>query len=501
MKTSSVTQTAILLALAAGTGSATRYLTTFKNFGVKFRIYWWDDGRDEPYRMAFTKRGIYSAYTFNKNGKLKSITVEGEEQTFSTSRKLIATAEDNAARKLLTVQEDQDEEMTTLSEGIASRSLTTMQEDLEVDETELNQENHRRRLYACSDCENSWDTMCDRGLGDVCGVVAWGGLTGDAKNAVKLFCTKFNKECDAAYANGETPCADDCTEDVPEACDPNPCENGGECSADDGGGHMCTCASGYGGMACQIATSSLDSFYVEVVFIGTWTTARKAVFQSAADRWAEVITHVPCGGHPDYPAGRVQISATLDSIDGYGGTLGYAGAMTFDIDDIWDLEYFGTFEGVILHEMGHVFGVGSSGFAVECSTCSSNGDPAWSCPAALSAYYDLGGSNADILETDGGTGTSCGHLDETIFGDELMTGYVDYNMALSKMTAALLDDLEYIVDPSVVDAYTLPSERVVSIKAEEGPSFMINDTEVPTIIHSINDDGTLVEVEDVLMVF
>ena len=30
---------------------------------------------------------------------------------------------------------------------------------------------------------------------------------------------------------------------------------------------------------------------------------------------------------------------------------------------------------------------------------------------------------------------------------------------------------------------------------------MINDTEVPTIIHSIKDDGTLVEVEDVLMVF
>ena len=30
---------------------------------------------------------------------------------------------------------------------------------------------------------------------------------------------------------------------------------------------------------------------------------------------------------------------------------------------------------------------------------------------------------------------------------------------------------------------------------------MINDTEVPTIIHAINDDGTLVEVEDVVMVF
>ena len=212
MKNSSVAQTAFLLALAASTGSATRYVITFKNFGVKFKIDWWDDGRDEPYRMSFTKRGIYSAYMFNARGNLESITVDGEEQTFSTSRKLVATAEDNAARKLLAVQEDlEDEKMSTLSEDIASRSLPAMQEDLETDETELDQENHRRRLYACSDCENSWDTMCDTGLGDVCGVVAWGGLTGDAKTAVKIFCTKFNKECDAAYANGETPCADDCT--------------------------------------------------------------------------------------------------------------------------------------------------------------------------------------------------------------------------------------------------------------------------------------------------
>ena len=186
---------------------------TFKNFGVKFKIDWWDDGRDEPYRMSFTERGIYSAYTFNANGNLESITVEGEEQTFSISRKLIATPEDNAARKLLAVQDDlEDEKVTTLSEDIASRRPPAMQEDLEVDETELDQENHRRRLYACTDCENSWDTMCNVGLKDVCGVVAWGGLTGDARTAVKIFCKKFNKECDAADANGETPCADDCTE-------------------------------------------------------------------------------------------------------------------------------------------------------------------------------------------------------------------------------------------------------------------------------------------------
>ncbi|CAM9658580.1 unnamed protein product, partial [Laminaria digitata] len=67
------------------------------------------------------------------------------------------------------------------------------------------------------------------------------------------------------------------------------------------------------------------------------------------------------------------ISSTLEGIDGVGGvldpagptnvwnscrTISFEGAMTFDIDDITDLENQGTFEGVILHEMGHVIGIG-----------------------------------------------------------------------------------------------------------------------------------------------
>ncbi|CAN0521053.1 unnamed protein product, partial [Laminaria digitata] len=155
-------------------------------------------------------------------------------------------------------------------------------------------------------------------------------------------------------------------------------------------------------------------------------------------RWSEVITHVPCGGNDDNPAGRLLISSTLETIDGVGGVLGSAGpsqiwtscrtisligTMRFDIDDIANMEADGTFEGVILHEMGHVIGVGTlwgESFG-ECTTCRENGDPAWTCPAAVSAYADIGGSGADIVELDGEVGTACGHLDETIFDDELMT--------------------------------------------------------------------------------
>ncbi|MEP5375853.1 MAG: hypothetical protein ABJQ14_08695 [Hyphomicrobiales bacterium] len=71
------------------------------------------------------------------------------------------------------------------------------------------------------------------------------------------------------------------------------------------------------------------------------------------------------------------ISSTLEEIDGAGNdegnvlgfagptaiwgdcrTVSFTGAMTFDIFDIDVVEEEGNLEGLILHEMGHVIGVG-----------------------------------------------------------------------------------------------------------------------------------------------
>lgn len=88
-----------------------------------------------------------------------------------------------------------------------------------------------------------------------------------------------------------------------------------------------------------------------------------------------MISHIPCTGTAGNgnPAGELFITSTLQTIDGVEGTLGFAGPsgiynscmgisysgdMTFDIDDISVMESQGIFEGVILHEMGHVLGVG-----------------------------------------------------------------------------------------------------------------------------------------------
>lgn len=94
-----------------------------------------------------------------------------------------------------------------------------------------------------------------------------------------------------------------------------------------------------------------------------------AILHMFDQRWAKVITHVPCNATD----GRLLITATLHYIDGSGGILGFAGPvgvhescpgisyggeMTFDSADVSTMEERGYFEGVIMHEMGHVVGIG-----------------------------------------------------------------------------------------------------------------------------------------------
>ncbi len=59
------------------------------------------------------------------------------------------------------------------------------------------------------------------------------------------------------------------------------------------------------------------------------------------NRWESVITHVPGGGAPGYPAGELIIKCNLNYIDGPDGVLGSAGP-----EGIWDeypgISYMGT---------------------------------------------------------------------------------------------------------------------------------------------------------------
>jgi hypothetical protein len=135
-----------------------------------------------------------------------------------------------------------------------------------------------------------------------------------------------------------------------------------------------------------------------------------------------------------------------------------AGEMRFDKDDTASLISAGTWSTVILHEIGHVLGIGtlwrSHGLhAVDATGLSDD----YLGAIAQQKWADLGCSGDLPVETDGGPGTAGGHWDELCLVDELMTGYIGLNPGyISEITIGALEDLGYTgVDYSLADPYDL----------------------------------------------
>jgi hypothetical protein len=95
------------------------------------------------------------------------------------------------------------------------------------------------------------------------------------------------------------------------------------------------------------------------------------------------------------------------------------------------------------------------------------------------------GAPTDVpVENTGGPGTANSHWRERVFANELMTGFVGAaGNPLSRMTAASLADIGYVVDLNAAEAYKLPDHllmaeaAVVATPAVEGVILPI----IPTI--------------------
>ena len=173
----------------------------------------------------------------------------------------------------------------------------------------------------------------------------------------------------------------------------------------------------------------------------------------------------------------VLILVTLQPIDGVGSVLGGAapcfvrtssripvlGLMQFDTEDLDVLGSAGLLEPVITHEMGHVLGYGSIGRQGPAAGASLSGgsDPHFTGAQAKSAFNAVGGAsyNAGLkvpVENTGGAGTADAHWRESVFGRELMTGFVQSGVnPLSRVSVASMADLGYVVNLAAADSYTL----------------------------------------------
>ena len=197
------------------------------------------------------------------------------------------------------------------------------------------------------------------------------------------------------------------------------------------------------------------------------------VFESAAARWEEIIIQdVPsitgtipsafAGVPPIIDGGTIDdivIEVVVAPIDGPGRILGQAGPrftrsadnltvtgiMFFDSADLASLDDRGLFENVIVHEMGHVLGIGtlwnSGGRSLRQGP---DTNPYFTGKMANVHWNAEGGEDELPIENIGGPGTALGHWRESLLQNELMTGFINLGVnPLSRITAGSLRDLGY----------------------------------------------------------
>ena len=229
----------------------------------------------------------------------------------------------------------------------------------------------------------------------------------------------------------------------------------------------------------------LRPFKIEVRFSGTLSDSQKAIFQVAADRWSEVIVgNLPSISTDIGIVDDLVIDAEGVAIDGPGRILGQAGPtqvrpgsllpargiMQFDSADLQTLENEGELLDVIIHEMGHVLGIGTLWKDLRLIQGSGTDNPEFRGENAMREYAVLKNIDTPTLvpiANTGGAGTREGHWRESVFDTELMTGFDDPGRnALSRLTIASLQDLGYQVDYDKADAFILPFSLLSSVAVE-----------------------------------
>ncbi|MCL4864836.1 MAG: hypothetical protein KJZ47_03010 [Gemmatimonadales bacterium] len=233
-------------------------------------------------------------------------------------------------------------------------------------------------------------------------------------------------------------------------------------------------------------------FAIDVRYVGLEPSdAQRTAFQAAVTRWQQVILGdladeagpIPAAGSlcnaVDGDVDDVVIFVRLEAIDGPGGVLGSAGpcwirddngltvvgGMRFDVADLASLEASGQLQLVILHEMGHVLGIGTLWRVTNLLVGYQSADPYFVGPGALTVFPTLFGTgftypgNHVPVENTGGAGTRDGHWREAILRNELMTGFLNSGLnPLSALSLVSLRDMGYLVNDAVGEFYEiLPS--------------------------------------------
>jgi len=222
-------------------------------------------------------------------------------------------------------------------------------------------------------------------------------------------------------------------------------------------------------------------YNITIRFLGGLTERQKSAFKKAADRWTKVIVgDLPPVMIDGEKIDDILILAEGAAIDGPGRILGQAGPthlrpasagtaaflpakgqMQFDSADLEQMEQNGTLDDVIAHEMGHVLGIGTIWAQRKLLEGAGTSNPTFTGASAMHEYGVLRGSAIPLpvpVENTGGPGTRDSHWRETLFRAELMSGFIAAaGNPLSRMTAACLQDIGYLIDIDASEPYGLPN--------------------------------------------
>jgi hypothetical protein len=195
----------------------------------------------------------------------------------------------------------------------------------------------------------------------------------------------------------------------------------------------------------------------------------------------------------------LDLQARIVDIDGAGGILGQAGyytiqpderlpttgLMEFDLADALRLLDQGLWDEVVLHEMAHTLGFGTvwedAGQNLLLEDAATPTGLVFTGAEATQVYLDSytddelishgwtgrAEVNGVPVEQDGSPGTARGHWDEEIFGDDLMTGFLNGAPGiLTDLTIASLADIGYDMGGS--------STQSVASLGQTSPQFSFN---------------------------
>ena len=281
-------------------------------------------------------------------------------------------------------------------------------------------------------------------------------------------------------------------------------------------------ATSEGAISAVANATVLTSYNVQVRFFGPEPApAASAAFTQAAARIRGAVTgdvpnepaestprdlsstdpNIGCGvaGLPTAFSEAIDdllIFATVTPIDGPNKILASAfpcfirdaapnqsviGIMRFDADDIQNLVSRGILADVVTHEMLHVVGIGSLWDFLHLIQDAGTAQTRYTGALGVGGCIAVGGASVcpsgiplEALSEDVGAGTADSHWSETIFFNELMTGFVNTGGSgasgpinpLSVMTIQSLADIGYAVNNKAADPYTVPPKTSATVQGQ-----------------------------------